>query len=340
MLSDQIYMQRCLALARHGAGRTSPNPMVGAVVVHRGKVIGEGYHRRYGSEHAEVMAIKSVGDQSLLKESTLYVNLEPCSHYGQTPPCAALIIDKKIPKTVIGCQDPFPEVSGRGIAMLRAGGVEVVSGILEDEAIELNREFITFHTLKRPYIYLKWAQSSDGFIDRNRSSFKEQPLVLSSERSLQAVHRKRAEAAAIMVGTRTAILDNPALTVRRWAGTSPLRITLDRHLRIPPTHRILDGSLPTIVFTEQPSASKPNLEFVQIEFGRNTLAQVLDNLYQRRLLSLIVEGGASLLESFMSEGLWDEIQVETTPLRLGDGVRGPSLKCETNINIRTWAKGI
>jgi diaminohydroxyphosphoribosylaminopyrimidine deaminase/5-amino-6-(5-phosphoribosylamino)uracil reductase len=309
--------------------------MVGAVVVHKGKIIGEGYHRRYGSEHAEVMAIKAVGNQSLLQESTIYVNLEPCSHYGHTPPCAALIINKKIPRAVIGCLDPFPEVSGRGIAMLRASGTDVTLGVLEAEATELNREFITFHTHRRPYIYLKWARSSDGFIDRHRSSSDEPPTVLSSEQSLQAVHRKRAEAAAIMVGTRTAILDNPTLSVRRWAGTSPVRVTLDRKLSIPATHRLLDGSLPTIVFTEKDAASRPNLEYVQIRFGPDTLHQVLENLYDRRLLSLIVEGGTTLLESFMSENLWDEIQVETTPIRLENGVRAPLLKCETNINICT-----
>ncbi|MDR2534324.1 MAG: bifunctional diaminohydroxyphosphoribosylaminopyrimidine deaminase/5-amino-6-(5-phosphoribosylamino)uracil reductase RibD [Tannerellaceae bacterium] len=320
---NEAFMSRCLTLAAHGAGKVSPNPMVGAVIVYRGSIIGEGYHRKYGDAHAEVIAVRSVTNPALLPESTMYVNLEPCSHYGKTPPCAGLIIDKRIPRVAVACLDPNPVVAGAGIEALRQNGVEVVTGVLEKEARELNREFLTFHTAKRPYIYIKWAQSSDGFIDRRRESCKEPPARLSSDMALQWVHKKRSEVAAIMVGTRTALLDNPALTVRRWAGRSPVRITFDRRLAIPSSHRLLDGSLPTLVFTEREEPLRPNLEYIRIDFGGNILKQTLDELYARRIISLLVEGGAALIESFVKEDLWDEIQIETVGIKLGEGVKAP-----------------
>lgn len=320
---DNKYMARCISLARCGAGNVAPNPMVGAVVVHRGKVIGEGYHRKYGEAHAEVNAIASVKDESLLKESTIYVSLEPCSHYGKTPPCAELIIKKQIPRVVVGCLDPFPEVSGRGVRMLREAGVEVVTGVMEKEAWELNREFMTFQQLKRPFVYLKWAQSADGFIDSLRADANVPAVVFSSAETRRRVHRLRANVAAIMVGTQTALLDNPSLTVRHWEGKSPVRVVLDRTLRIPAHYHLLDGTVKTLVFTATDAVSRENVEYIKIDFARSVLPQVMDELYARKLNSLMVEGGAMLLDAFIREGLWDEMLVETAPVRLGSGIKAP-----------------
>ncbi|MDR1557157.1 MAG: bifunctional diaminohydroxyphosphoribosylaminopyrimidine deaminase/5-amino-6-(5-phosphoribosylamino)uracil reductase RibD [Tannerellaceae bacterium] len=325
MEAEEKYMERCLALARHGRGKVNPNPMVGAVIVHKGKIIGEGFHRQYGGAHAEVNAVASVADEALLRSATLYVNLEPCSHYGLTPPCTELIIHKQIPRVVIGCPDPYPEVSGRGILRLRQAGIEVITGVLEAEARELNKVFIRSHTLKRPYIYLKWAQSADGFIDRLRTDASERPVLFSSPLMLQQVHKRRSEVSAIMVGTRTALLDNPSLTVRHWSGPSPVRVVLDRRLAIPPHYHLLDGQSPTLVFTATEQAGRPNVTYIRTDFGRDVLKQVLSRLYSLKLTSLLVEGGAHLLSRFLQEGLYDEIQVETSPLILGEGVKAPSL---------------
>jgi diaminohydroxyphosphoribosylaminopyrimidine deaminase/5-amino-6-(5-phosphoribosylamino)uracil reductase len=320
---EEKYMARCLALARHGAGKVTPNPMVGAVLVRRGKIIGEGYHRKYGEAHAEVNAVASVRDESLLREATLYVNLEPCSHYGKTPPCTELIIRKHIPRVVVACLDPYPEVAGRGILRLRKAGIEVATGIMQDEALALNRVFITSHTLKRPYIYLKWAQSADGFIDRIRTDASVPPAALSSPLTLQQVHQKRSEVSAIMVGTRTALLDNPSLTVRHWSGASPVRVVLDRNLSIPPHYHLLDESVRTLVFTALTRENTPQTEYLPTDFGGDVLRQVLSRLYTLKLTSLLVEGGACLLNHFLREKLWDEIHVETAPIHLQEGVKAP-----------------
>ncbi|MBC8616403.1 bifunctional diaminohydroxyphosphoribosylaminopyrimidine deaminase/5-amino-6-(5-phosphoribosylamino)uracil reductase RibD [Parabacteroides faecis] len=323
---ENKYMARCISLARGGAGCVAPNPMVGAVVVHQGKIIGEGYHRKYGEAHAEVNAIASVRDESLLKEATMYVSLEPCSHYGKTPPCAELIIKKQIPRVVIGCLDPFPEVSGRGVRMLREAGVEVVTGVMEKEAWELNRVFMTFQEKRRPYIYLKWAQSADGFMDRLRTDNSSPAVVLSSPETMRRVHRLRADVAAIMVGTQTALLDNPSLTVRHWAGKSPVRVVLDRTLRIPSHYHLFDGTVKTLVFTAVADAiSRENVEYVTIDFSQPVLPQVMHELYIRKLNSLMVEGGATLLGHFLKEGLWDQMLVETAPVSLESGVKAPDL---------------
>lgn len=303
----------------------APNPMVGAVIVHNGKIIGEGFHRKYGEAHAEVNAIASVRDESLLREATLYVSLEPCSHYGKTPPCAELIVRKRIPRVVVGCPDPFPEVSGRGIGMLREAGVEVVTGVMEEEARALNRAFMTFQEKKRPYICLKWAQSADGFLDKLRTSPAEPAVMLSSPEARRTVHRLRSEVAAIMVGTQTALLDNPSLTVRHWAGDSPVRVVLDRSLRIPTHYHLLDGSVKTLLFTEKEASGRENTEYVTMDFNRPVLPQVIHELYARGLNSLMVEGGAMLLNSFINEGLWDCMLVETAPVSLVSGVRAPDL---------------
>jgi diaminohydroxyphosphoribosylaminopyrimidine deaminase/5-amino-6-(5-phosphoribosylamino)uracil reductase len=299
--------------------------MVGAVIVHDNRIIGEGFHRKAGEAHAEVNAIASVRDPSLLCRSTLYVNLEPCSHYGKTPPCAELIIRKQIPRVVVGCLDPFPEVSGEGVRRLREAGVEVVTGVMEREARLLNKVFITFHERRRPYVYLKWAQSADGYIDRIRTDGSVPPVVFSTPETRRRVHKLRSEVAAIMVGTRTALLDNPSLSVRHWAGVSPVRVVPDRRLCIPPDYRLLDGTIPTLVFAGRTAQNRRNVEYVLTDYDRPVLPQVLDALYARKLDSLLVEGGSALLTRFLEEDLWDEAQVEVSPVCLKEGVKAPSL---------------
>lgn len=322
-MEDEKYMRRCLQLARNGLCRTAPNPMVGAVVVCDGQIIGEGYHVRCGQAHAEVNAIRSVKDEALLKRSTLYVSLEPCSHYGKTPPCADLIVEKGIPRIVVGCQDPFAKVAGRGIRKLREAGREVLVGVLEQECRALISRFITFHTLHRPYVTLKWAESADGYLDVVRKEGK--PVRLSNDLTMLLVHKKRAEHSAILVGTRTALLDNPSLNVRDWYGPSPVRVVIDRRCVLPAGGHLLDGTVPTLVFTERVQAPKPGVEYVQADFQKPLLPQLLDGLYARGLQSLLVEGGSCTLQSFIDAGLWDEAFVEESPLRLKDGIRAPQI---------------
>ena len=328
MIIEEKYMSRCIELARKGMGNVAPNPMVGTVIVHNGKIIGEGYHRQCGEAHAEVNAIASVKDESLLKDATIYVSLEPCSHYGKTPPCSELIIRKGIPRVVVGCLDPFPEVSGRGIRMLRDAGVKVVTGVLEKEAQALNPAFMTFQLLKRPYIYLKWAQSADGFLDVLRNDVSVPAVTLSSAETMRRVHHLRSNVSAIMVGTRTALLDNPSLTTRHWAGNSPVRVVVDKKLQIPSHYHLLDGKVKTLVFTDCEAVSRECLEYIRIDYSKNILLQILQELYVRKLNSLMVEGGTALLESFLKEDLWDEMWVETTPVKLFSGVKAPGVPCK------------
>lgn len=323
---EDKYMARCIALARGGCGSTSPNPMVGAVIVREGRILGEGYHRKYGQAHAEVNAIAAVREEELLKDSTMYVSLEPCSHYGKTPPCAELIIQKCIPRVVVGSLDPYPEVSGRGVRMLRRAGIEVVTDVMEKETHDLNQAFMTAQIARRPYIVLKWAQSADGYMDRLRTDASELPAILSSSETLRGVHKLRSEVAAIMVATNTALLDNPSLTVRHWAGKSPVRVVLDRTLRIPSPFHLLDGSVSTLVFTANETPSYENVEYIKIDFTQNVLPQVLHHLYIRRIDSLLVEGGAALLNSFLQAELWDRAVVESSPICLKDGVRAPDIR--------------
>ena len=320
------YMRRCFQLAANGLGAVAPNPMVGAVIVCDGMVIGEGYHRKYGEAHAEVNAIASVEDKTLLYRSTMYVNLEPCSHYGKTPPCSDLIIHMGIPRVVIANIDPNPKVAGRGVQKMRKAGIEVITGFLEEEGAWLNRRFFTFQTMHRPYVQLKWAQSADGFLDRPRENNCEIPPVqISSEFTKMLVHKARTEEAAIMVGTNTAIKDNPKLTARRWDGGNPVRVVVDRQLRIPSSHNLFDQSILTLVYTEQKSSHKTNLSYIHINFAENPIGQIMDDLYKRNILSIIVEGGQLLLEAFIKAGTWDEARIETAPLWLGDGVKAPKL---------------
>lgn len=321
MTTDEKYIRRCIELASNGLCNAAPNPMVGAVIVHNGKIIGEGYHAKCGEGHAEVNAIRSVKDETLLKEATIYVSLEPCSHYGKTPPCADLIISKGIPKVVVGCIDPFSQVSGRGIRKLREAGIDVTVGVLEEECKNLIRRFVTFNTQKRPYITLKWAESADGYIDINRENGS--PVVLSTPVTSMYVHKQRAEHKAILVGWRTALLDNPSLTTRNWYGKNPLRLVIDRNLSLPSNLRLFDHSTPTIVFTAEERVNEENMEYITIDYSTDILPQILNVLYERKIQSLLVEGGTTLLQSFIDSGVWDEMFVEHSEIVLGEGVKSP-----------------
>lgn len=321
MTKDEKYIRRCIQLARNGMCNAAPNPMVGAVIVHNDRIIGEGYHARCGEGHAEVNAIRSVKDERLLQESTIYVSLEPCSHYGKTPPCADLIIRKGIPRVVVGCVDPFSLVSGRGIQKLKDAGIDVKVGVLEAECRQLIKRFVTFNTQQRPYITLKWAESADGFIDINRE--EGQPVVLSTPITLMYVHKQRAEHHAILVGRRTALLDNPSLTTRNWYGKNPVRLVIDKELTLPTSLKLFDGSAPTWIFTAQDKASTSQVTFFKLDFSRSILPQILQKLYENKLQALLVEGGSQLLQSFIDEGLWDEIYTEHSAKVLENGVKGP-----------------
>ena len=275
MTKDEKYIRRCIQLARNGLCNAAPNPMVGAVIVYQDRIIGEGYHARCGEGHAEVNAIRSVKDESLLKDSTIYVSLEPCSHYGKTPPCADLIIRKGIPRVVVGCTDPFPLVAGRGIRKLKEAGIDVKVGVLEEECKQLIKRFVTLNIKKRPFVTLKWAQSADGFIDVERTSGK--PVVLSTPITSMYVHKQRAEHQAILVGRRTALLDNPSLTVRNWYGKNPLRLVIDKDLSLPSDLHLFDGSVPTLVFTARETPDKPNVTYTVLDFSQEYPATDHDN---------------------------------------------------------------
>ncbi len=317
-------MHRCLELAALGAGQVAPNPMVGAVLMYENRIIGEGWHAQYGHAHAEVNCIAAVRheDLHLLPQSTLYVSLEPCAHYGKTPPCTSLIIEKKIPKVIIGCRDPFKLVNGKGIEKLNATGITTETGILETECRNLNKRFFTFHSLQRPYIILKWAESADGYIGNTNG----QRLLISNEYSNRLVHRWRSEEAAVMVGTQTALLDNPQLTTRHWPGKSPLRIVIDRKLRLPRSLHLFSNDARTIVFNELLQEEKGGLLFYRLTPTENLIPQILDALFQLAIQSVIIEGGAQLLQSFIDANLWDEARVITNEnLHAGNGVNAPQL---------------
>ncbi len=323
MIPEQ-YIQRCLQLAAMGAGNTAPNPMVGAVLVHEERIIGEGYHALYGGPHAEVNCIQQVvkADKHLIKESTLYVSLEPCNHTGKTPPCSELIIENEIPRVVVACTDPFEKVNGSGIARLKKAGIEVFTGILEKEAQFLNRRFFTFHQQHRPYIILKWAQSKDGFIAAE--GFK--PVAISNELSNREVHKWRSEEAAIMVGYQTAISDDPRLSNRLWPGKSPVRIVIDKELRLPATANLLDDSQTTIILNTKKDETSGKRIFHRYRDGDDLVKTTCDLLFQLNLTSLIVEGGTRLIQSFIDNGTWDEARViVNSELNLQKGIAAPVL---------------
>lgn len=320
---EEKYMHRCLQLAAFGGGYVAPNPMVGAVVVHNNRIIGEGYHHRYGEAHAEPNAISSVTDPELLKDATLYVNLEPCSHYGKTPPCANLIVSKSIPRVVIGTLDPNPKVSGRGVEILKKAGIEVIVGVLEQECNELNHRFFTWQREKRPYVLLKWAQTKDGFMDQFRTDATIKPLQISNNITRQLTHKIRAEHQSIMVSTNTVLLDNPSLTVRNWAGKNPVRLIIDRSGRIPQNVSIFDQTVRTLIFTEKPQESKDKVEYLSVVFDENSLRNILKLIAEKNIHSVLVEGGSKLLNSFIEAGLWDEANVEISEDIIGNGVPAP-----------------
>ncbi|MES1217909.1 MAG: bifunctional diaminohydroxyphosphoribosylaminopyrimidine deaminase/5-amino-6-(5-phosphoribosylamino)uracil reductase RibD [Bacteroidota bacterium] len=338
-----FFMQRCLQLAALGAGYVAPNPMVGAVLVHNQRIIGEGYHQKYGEAHAEVNCIASVTEQdrNLISQSTLYVSLEPCAHHGKTPPCADLIIKNKIGKVVIGCRDPFKEVDGKGIEKLKSAGVEIVLGVLEVECKEMNKRFLTFHTKHRPYIILKWAETGDEFIAtsphpdsyrdplQRRGAFEDSVvprLLISNEYSNRLVHKWRSEESAILVGTNTALADNPELTTRLWDGPSPIRLIVDMDLRLPLFLKIFDKKVRTIIFNRVKHEEDENVLYYQVTEEVSIVHQVIHALYQLKIQSVIVEGGAKLLQSFIDEQSWDEARIiRNTKLTIDRGLPAPQL---------------
>ncbi|RAI94949.1 bifunctional diaminohydroxyphosphoribosylaminopyrimidine deaminase/5-amino-6-(5-phosphoribosylamino)uracil reductase RibD [Algoriphagus yeomjeoni] len=318
MISDELYIRRALELAEFGRGKVSPNPLVGCVIVHQDRIIGEGYHQRYGQAHAEVNAVNSVENQELLAEATAYVTLEPCAHVGKTPPCANLLVEKKVKRVVIAAFDTNPLVGGKGIQILKDAGIEVQTGVLENEARTQNKRFFTQIEKKRPYVILKWAQTADGFVAREDFSSK----WITNASSRQLVHKWRAEEDAIMVGKNTAKYDDPALNVRDWVGKNPLRIVIDSKLELPSTLKLFDEAVPTICFNTLKSEVLGTLEFVMLRTGFQ-VSDVLEDLHKRNIQSIIIEGGSYLLNKFLASELWDEARVFTSSNKFGSGIAAP-----------------
>ena len=312
-------MEKCIDLAKKGIQDVSPNPMVGSIIVYNNEIIGQGYHEKYGSNHAEVNAINSVQDKSLLEKSTLYVNLEPCCHQGKTPPCTDLIIENKIPKVVIGCKDSYSKVSGNGIKKLRNNLIEVIDCVLDDKCRELNRRFFCYHEKKRPYIILKWAKSKDNFIAPIN---QEKPFWMTSEKSKKLVHSWRAEEDAILVGRKTVVADNPSLTVRMCDGKNPIRIVIDKELSLNKKSNVFDDQAETIVFNNIKSAIIDKTTYLKADFN-NLNEGILNQLYNRDILSLIIEGGTITINSFIEKNLFDEIRIFTTDKFLKKGINSP-----------------
>lgn len=327
-------MQRCLQLARLGDGSVAPNPMVGAVLVHDGMIIGEGYHQKFGEAHAEVNCIKSVAPthQHLIEKATLYVSLEPCAHYGKTPPCANLIIQHKIPRVVVGCADPFSEVAGKGLQKLKDAGIDVAVGVLEKACRWLNKRFVRFQEQQRPYILLKWAQSTDGKIGGEDGK----RIAISNEYTARLVHRLRSQYMGILVGTNTALLDDPELTTRLWPGKNPIRLVLDKTLRLPTSLTLFDRQHQTIVFNFIKHQESSNLLYYQLKQREDVVQQIVKALYEMKVQSVLVEGGAQLLQAFMNAGLWDEANVITNQqLSVGKGVPTPQLQQHRFVNMQS-----
>ncbi len=328
MHQHEIYMHRCLELAALGMGNVSPNPMVGTVVVYQDKIIGEGYHQQYGKAHAEVNAINQVIEKyndhaDILRQSTIYVSLEPCAHYGKTPPCADLIIKHRIPTVVIGCRDPFDQVDGKGIEKLKDAGIEVIAGVLEEDCKWLNRRFFTRVQKHRPYIILKWAQTADGFFaPADRTQF-----WITGLESRKLVHQWRSEEDAVLIGKNTAAIDNPQLNVRYGEGKNPKRVVIDRKLELNPTLNIFDQSVETLVFNERTTSIEGKNKYIALEdFERFVPQYILYQLYLQDVQSVIIEGGAHTLSQFIEAGLWDEARVFTGEVKLETGIKAPQIK--------------
>ncbi|WP_445738628.1 bifunctional diaminohydroxyphosphoribosylaminopyrimidine deaminase/5-amino-6-(5-phosphoribosylamino)uracil reductase RibD [Mariniflexile sp.] len=311
MTVHETYIKRCLEIAKNGLGNTRPNPMVGSVIVYKNQIIGEGYTSAYGGNHAEVNAVNSVKDKTLLKGSTLYVTLEPCSHFGKTPPCSDLIIKHQIPNVVIGCIDDNPQVAGKGIDKLKSAGCNVTVGVLENECKAHHKRFFTFHNKKRPYIILKWAETTDGFIAPETKN-EQKPVWITNAYSRQLVHKWRAEEQAILVGTHTVLQDNPSLTVRDWTGENPIRIAMDRKAGLSTDYTIFNEEAKTIIVSEN-----------DIDFSKNVAQQICDVLFKNNINSVIVEGGAKTLQTFIDENIWDEARVFTGNSSFKKGVKAP-----------------
>ncbi|QTD37732.1 bifunctional diaminohydroxyphosphoribosylaminopyrimidine deaminase/5-amino-6-(5-phosphoribosylamino)uracil reductase RibD [Polaribacter batillariae] len=339
-MNHEFYIKRCLQIAKNGIGTSRPNPSVGAVIVHKNKIIGEGFTSVYGKNHAEVNAINAVKNPKLLEKATIYVTLEPCSHFGKTPPCADLIVKKKLKNVVIGCLDSNSLVSGKGILRLQKAGINVIVGVLEEACREHHKRFFTVQEKKRPYLILKWAETKDGFVypkpiirpqELVSESIKNNaPIWISNQYSQQLVHKLRSKEHAILVGTNTVLADNPQLNVRSWFGENPVRVVLDRSLRIPKNANILDGSVKTIVICNVGSLRREdrreNVCFEEINFFKNIGKQICDVLQKHNIQSLIVEGGTQTLQTFIDENLWDEAMVFVGDCNFKKGVKAPSLK--------------
>ncbi len=330
-------MFRCIQLGKKGLGSTAPNPMVGSVIVYQDKVIGEGFTSPYGGNHAEVNAIANVADKSLLCKSTLYVTLEPCSHYGKTPPCADLITEHQIPKVIIGLKDPHIKVAGKGIEKLEATGCNVSVGILEKECRRHHRRFLAYHEKNCPYIILKWAETKDGFIapDKSKRKNNPQPFWITNTYSKQLVHQWRSQEQAILVGTSTVLEDNPKLTTRNWEGNQPVRVILDNGLRIPKEFHVLDKSVKTIVLTGTQEKSKylDGIDYEVIDFSKPLAYQICEVLHKHSIISLLVEGGSQTLQTFIEENLWDEARVFKGPSTFGNGIPSPEFSAKLMENI-------
>lgn len=330
MKIHEKYILRSIELGKNGLGTTAPNPMVGCVIVHKNTVIGEGFTSPFGGAHAEVNAIHAVKDKELLRKSTLYVTLEPCVHHGKTPPCADLIIKSRIPRVVIGIKDPHDKVGGKGIEKLITAGCEVVTPVLESNCRDHHRRFLTFHEKKRPYIILKWAQSQDGFLapSIHQREKDPRPFWITNRYSRQIVHKWRSEEQAILAGTNTVLLDNPSLTTRSWAGNSPLRIILDKDLKVPTSFNIFDSNAETLIFTQTviPNTPHKDIAYEWIDFTQELASQVCDTLFKRNVQSVIIEGGAATLATFIKSDLWDEARIFTGSNSLGQGLKAPVIK--------------
>lgn len=337
MQEHEKYMHRCLQLASKGIGNTYPNPLVGSVIVFENKIIGEGFHQKAGENHAEINAINSVKDKSLLSKSTLYVNLEPCSHFGKTPPCAVKIVELKIPKVVIGTIDTTDKVAGKGIEIMRNAGIEVIVDVLKNEARKINKRFFTFHEQKRPYIILKWAQTTDGFIDPIRKQGTPiAPFWISGELEKTLVHKWRTEEQTILVGKNTAIIDNPELTARNFFGKNPTRILIDRNLSTTKDLIIFNNKSNTIIFNYLKEEKIDNLVFVKIDKKLNEFDQIFFYFYSHNLQSVIIEGGAKILQSFYDNNYWDEARIFIGNKFFNTGVRAPKIDYSKLVSLNKF----
>lgn len=333
MKVQEKYIKRCIELAKNGLGTTYPNPLVGCVIIFENTIIGEGWHKKSGASHAEVIAIESVQNKELLSSSTLYVSLEPCSHFGKTPPCADLILKYKIPNVVIGTVDPNSKVAGKGIQKLKDSGVNVTFGILEKEGNELNKRFFTFHRKNRPYIILKWAESADGFISPKNKK-EQKPVWISNEYSRQLVHKWRSEEQAILVGTQTIIDDNPSLTVRDWVGKNPIRVVIDKENAIDLSSNVFDNQAKTIVFSnKEVTSNSDKIQTIKIDFDTNSTQEIVKKLYNNNIQSIIIEGGRKTLQSFIDANLWDEARVFIGEINLKEGTKAPELNRKINLKV-------